>query len=362
MDTCMEIIMDLHHLGWNSFFSEAYTPFENTGLIPARIKRVERDHFYAVTDTGEYESVISGSLRHSTVSESGYAVIGDWVLLYPQADGKSLIEYILPRKNFLSRKEPGETSRIQPIAANVDTLFILLPMAENFNPRRIERYIILAFEAGITPAVILTKSDTVENPQSFIDTAVSASSGCEVFGVSSKNGNGLSALAHFLHEGTTIALMGPSGAGKTSLINALAGNVVSREGSVRESDGRGRHTTTSREFFTLPSGALIIDNPGIRELALTADDAVIAEGFYEIERLSADCRFKDCRHESEPGCAVLRAIESGELEPGRLDAFRKLVKEARYIASRTDARIRNEEKQKWKQIEKLKRSMDKLKR
>jgi ribosome biogenesis GTPase / thiamine phosphate phosphatase len=355
----MEFIMSLHHLGWNSQLSEAYIPFENTGLIPARIKRVEREHFYAVTDEHEYEAVLSGSLRHSSVSEDDYAVIGDWVLLYPQSDGKSMIEYILPRKNFLSRKEPGETSRIQPIAANVDTLFILLPMAANFNPRRIERYILLALNSMITPVVLLTKSDTAINPQEYIEQAQTASSGYEVIGISSKTGSGVSSISHFLKEGSTIALLGPSGAGKSSLINALMGENVSPEGSVRQSDGRGRHMTTSREFFILPSGALVIDNPGIRELALAADDDVIAEGFDDIERLSANCRFKDCRHESEPGCAVLRAIESGILPPGRLSAFRKLLKEARYIASRTDARIRSEEKQKWKQIGKLAREIEK---
>jgi ribosome biogenesis GTPase / thiamine phosphate phosphatase len=355
----MEINMSLHHLGWNSFFSEAYISFEDTGLVPARIKRVERGHFFAVTDEHEYDAVLSGSLRHTSTSETDYAVIGDWVLLYPQADGKSLIEHLLPRKSFLSRKEPGETSRIQPIAANVDTLFILLPMAENFNTRRIERYILLALNAMITPVVVLTKSDTVANPQDYIEAALSVSAGCEVFGISSKTESGLALLEPFLKEGFTVALLGPSGSGKSSLVNALMKAETAREGAVRNSDGRGKHTTTSREFFMLPSGAMVIDNPGIRELALSADDTVFAEGFHDIESLSAECRFKDCRHESEPGCAVLRAAESGRLEPGRLAAFRKLLKESRYIASLSDVRIRDEEKRKWKQIKKSVRTMDK---
>ena len=356
---CMEFNMSLQNLGWNSFFSEAYIPFEETGLIPARIKRVERGQFCAVTGEREYEAVLSGSLRNTAISESDYAVIGDWVLLYPQSDGKSLIEHVLPRKSFLSRKEPGETSRIQPIAANVDVLFILFPMAENFNTRRIERYILLALNAMILPVIVLTKSDTVAKPQDYIEEARSVSVGSEVFGISSKTGSGLALLEPFLKEGSTIALFGPSGSGKSSLVNALMNAETAREGEVRIHDGRGKHTTTAREFFMLPSGAMVIDNPGIRELALAADDTVIAEGFDDIERLSPECRFKDCRHESEPGCAVLRAVESGRLEPGRLAAFRKLLKEARYIASLTDVRIRDEEKRKWKQIKKSVRVMDK---
>jgi ribosome biogenesis GTPase len=351
--------MHLNKLGWNDFFGEAFSPFQDTGLVPARISRVERELFHAVTGDAEYDAVISGSLRHATNAESEYAVIGDWVLLYTRNDGRSLVEHILPRKSFIARKDPGSVSRIQPIAANVDTLFILLPMAENFNPRRIERYIILAMESGVTPVVVLTKSDTTDEPDRFVRAAVPAASGSQVFGVSSRTGSGLEQLDPFLRPGQTVALLGPSGAGKSSLINALSGREVSAEGEVRENDGRGRHTTTSREFFTLQSGAIVIDNPGIRELSLNADSGVIAGGFDEIEALSESCRFKDCRHETEPGCAVLRAVETGDLDPGRLAAYRKLLKEARYIESRTDPGIRAEEKRKWKQIEKLKRAMEK---
>jgi ribosome biogenesis GTPase / thiamine phosphate phosphatase len=357
----MEFNMKLEQLGWNEYFNAAFSTITETGLVPARIRKVERGHFCAVTSDGEYDSVLSGSLRHNTADENDFVVIGDWVLLSLQTQGPSIIEHVLPRKTFISRKEAGETSRVQPIAANIDTLFILFPMTDNFNPRRIERYIVLAINTKIQPVVLLTKSDLYEDKNFFIRQAESVSAGHPVIAVSAYDGSGLDELSPFLLSGTTVIMMGPSGAGKSSLLNALLGETLQREGAIRESDGRGRHTTTSREFFAVPDGALVVDTPGIRELSLLADSSVVRTGFDDIDNLSMQCRFKDCRHESEPGCAVLEAIESGTLEPGRLAGFRKLMKEARFIASRTDARIREEEKRKWKQIGKLQRKFKKEK-
>ncbi|HEY1407257.1 MAG TPA: ribosome small subunit-dependent GTPase A, partial [Spirochaetota bacterium] len=225
--------------------------------------------------------------------------------------------------------------------------------------RRIERYLLLALDAGIAPVFLLTKSDTTENPEYYVSQALPVSAGYPVFAVSSQTGVGLSQLKPYLQPGLTVSLMGPSGAGKSSLLNALIGESWVKEGAVRESDGRGRHTTTRREFLAVPDGALVIDNPGIRELSLLADDTTVITGFDDIEKLSTQCRFPDCRHESEPGCAVLHAYETGALDHGRLAGFRKLMKEARFIASRTDARIREEEKRKSKQLSKLQREYKK---
>jgi ribosome biogenesis GTPase / thiamine phosphate phosphatase len=355
----MEFNMKLEQLGWNDYFNSAFSAVTEPDLIPARIRKVERGHFCTVTSEGEYIAVLSGSLRHNTFDENDFVVIGDWVLLTLQTQGPCVIEHVLPRTTFLSRKESGVTSRVQPIAANIDTLFILFPMADDFNPRRIERYIVMALNAKIRPVVLLTKADLYEDMDFFIRQATTVSAGYPVIAVSAYTTFGLSELPPFLRSGTTAVLMGPSGAGKSSLLNALLGETLQREGAVRESDGRGRHTTTSREFFAVPDGALVVDTPGIRELALLADSSMVSTGFDDIDHLSLQCRFKDCKHEAEPGCAVLQAIESGTLEPGRLAGFRKLMKEARFIASRTDARIREEEKRKWKQIGKLQRELKK---
>jgi ribosome biogenesis GTPase / thiamine phosphate phosphatase len=351
--------MNYEQLGWDKQQPSELEMYNETGHIPARIRRVERGVFFAVTPEREYEAVLSGSLRHLSADERDFAVVGDWVLLDPQDHGMSVIEKILPRRSFIARKEAGESSRVQPVAANVDLLFILLPMAENFTPRRIERYLLLALESKIQPVIVLTKSDMTDNKAGFIGQAMSVSAGNPVIGISSRTGSGLSDLSCYLQSGTTVALVGPSGAGKSSLINALLGKPLQKEGEIRESDGRGRHTTTSREFFILPEGAMVIDNPGMRELALLADTDIVNSGFDDIDLLSQTCRFKDCRHDSEPGCAVLRAVRTGKLDPGRLAAFRKLMKEARFIASRTDARIREQEKQKIKQIGKMRRALNK---
>jgi ribosome biogenesis GTPase len=352
--------MDMKLYGWNSLLEEHFIPFSGKGYTSARIVRVDKGAFRIMTADGETAAILPGRSRADEGAYNDIPVIGDWVVVDTRTGGGfALIEAMLPRRSVLSRKECGRSSRVQPMMANVDILGIVMPMSDNFNGRRIERYSLLAHSGGVEPIVILTKSDTAADIGAKIDIAHSSSPGSRVIVTSGVTGEGIGQLRSVLVRGITAAFAGPSGAGKSTLINALCGEDILATRAVRESDGRGRHTTTWREMIVIPDGGIVIDNPGMRELALPADDDDLSSEFADIKRYAELCRFKDCRHDIEPGCAVRRAIESGEIPAGRFANYQKLGKEARYIASLTDARIRDDEKKKWKQIAKEIRAIEK---
>ncbi|MFH1640256.1 MAG: ribosome small subunit-dependent GTPase A [Chloroflexota bacterium] len=285
--------------------------------------------------------------------ENQYPVVGDWVIAKALIDEqKGTIHAILPRKSRFSRKVAGERTKEQVVSANVDTVFIVsgLDGGRNFNLRRIERYLTLAWSSGATPVIILNKVDLCPDVDVCIRKAEAIATGISIHPVSAKERIGLDALKNYLTKGKTVAFLGSSGVGKSALINALLGVEKQDTGEVREDDRMGRHTTTKRELILLPGGGIVIDTPGMREIQMWAGEDGLQGTFYDIEVLAKRCRFSDCSHNVESGCAVREAIDHGDLDPARLESYRKLQNELIYLASREDHSTRLHEKAKWKKI------------
>ena len=294
--------------------------------IPARITAVRRGCFEIVCDRG------AGLARLAAG-----ATVGDFVLLDWREDGESRILETLPRRTWFSRRDPSSSGHgEQAVAANFDYVFILQPLGSGFRPRGLERYLSLAWQSGAVPAVLLTKADAVEDFTDQLRAAEKLAAGTGVFAVSARTGYGLDQLADYLKPGRTVVFLGPSGAGKSTLVNALAGGEVMRTSGIREKDGRGRHTTTHRQLLLLENGVLAIDTPGMRELGMWEAEEGISRGFPDVEEHLGHCRFSDCSHQGEPGCAVAEAIRRGELSPERWESYRKLREESRLSGSKAD--------------------------
>jgi ribosome biogenesis GTPase len=321
------------------------------GLIPARVVREDRDRYQLRTEAGDVAGEVSGRLRHDARTRADLPAVGDWVAARP-GEGLAVITRVLPRTSAFVRKLAGETTEEQIVAANVDTVFLVAGLDLDFNVRRIERYLTAAWESGATPVIVLNKADLAGDLPARVAEAESVAMGVPVVAVSATAHQGLDALAPWLEPGRTVALLGSSGVGKSTLINALLGEERQATRAVREHDSRGRHTTTHRELVPLPGGAVLLDTPGIRELQLWGDESSADGAFPEIAALAAKCRFGDCGHNGEPGCAVLAAVASGTLDEERLASWRKLQRELRWLATRQDARARAAEEAKWKQITK----------
>jgi ribosome biogenesis GTPase len=265
----------------------------------------------------------------------------------PQDD--ALIHLVLPRTSTFSRKAAGKRTDEQIVGANVDTVWIVSAFDSDLNPARLERYVTLVWESGALPVVVLAKVDLCEAPESIVAGLTARLVGVPIHAVSATDGVGVEVLRRYLAPGQTIALLGSSGVGKSTLINHLAGREVMRTAAVRASDGKGRHTTSHRQLVLLPSGGLLLDTPGMRELQLWSADEGLEKSFPDIDGIAAGCRFADCRHETEPGCAVQAAVEGGELAAGRLESFRKLQRELAYFERKRDVRAELDEKQRLKE-------------
>lgn len=303
--------------------------------IPARITAVRRGCFEIVCDRGAGLARLAADARRED-GETG-PTVGDFVLLDWREDGESRILETLPRRTRFSRRDPSSSGHgEQAVAANFDYVFILQPLGSGFRPRGLERYLSLAWQSGAVPAVLLTKADAVEDFTDQLRAAEKLAAGTGVFAVSARTGYGLDQLADYLKPGRTVVFLGPSGAGKSTLVNALAGGEVMRTSSIREKDGRGRHTTTHRQLLLLENGVLAIDTPGMRELGMWEAEEGISRGFPDVEEHLGHCRFSDCRHQGEPGCAVAEAIRRGELSPERWESYRKLREESRLSGSKAD--------------------------
>jgi ribosome biogenesis GTPase len=344
----------LERLGWNESLADAFRPHQADGLVPARVAVEHRSEYVVYAETGELRAEPSGKLRF----DGDHPAVGDWVAAAarPEED-RATIHAVLPRRTAFVRKTPWLETKAQILASNVDVVFVVTGLDANFNVRRIERYLTLAWESGAEPVVLLTKSDLCDEVDSRLLEVEAVSIGVPVLAVSGTTGEGIEAVRERIGEGRTAALLGSSGVGKSTLVNALVGEEVLATRAVREADGRGRHTTTHRQLVVLPEGGIVLDTPGMRELQLWDADEGLGTAFAEIDELAARCRFADCAHGREPGCAIRSALASGELDRERFESWRKLQRELEHLRIRQDGRLLSEAR---KERRRFARSMRKV--
>jgi len=325
----------LASLGWDERLAAEFAPYENTH-VAARVTRVDRGAADLLSD--------AGPLRVTLSSDHDDVTVGDWVAV---ADGA--VDVVLPRRTAIVRASPTGLSAAQTLVANIDQVLIVVPAIPRPRLGMVERLVALAWDSGASPVVVITKIDVSPDPDAISAEIAEAAPGCDVVLSSALTGEGMDEVARFDRPGASLCLIGRSGAGKSTLANALLGHEQMEVSEVRR-DGKGRHTTTHRELMPLPGGGVLIDTPGLRGVGMWIADDGVAQTFPEIESLVDECRFSDCAHVTEPGCAVLAAVEEGSLPQRRLDSWRKLGREAEWIASRSDWRLRQERAKAWKQI------------
>ena len=294
--------------------------------IPARVTAVHRERYEVVCEHGIAYARLK--TKEYYMETQDFPTTGDYVMLRYIENGDSQILATLPRKTFFSRREPGPIPRDQAVAANFDYVFIMQSLNLDFNPKRLERYLALAWQSGAIPVILMTKADLVEDYWDYLTQVERVATGVNIHVVSAHTGQGLNRLNGYLQPGKTVVFLGSSGVGKSSLVNALAGREIMEVNAIREDDSKGRHTTTHRQLIRLKSGVMIIDTPGMRELGMWDVSEGIGEAFSDVEQFLGRCRFADCRHESEPGCGIKAAIASGELDASRWESYRKLSEEA----------------------------------
>ena len=327
--TDMPDTLTLGQLGWSAAFSAQLSERELLECVPGRIFAVQRSGVTVCSERGSTEVPLGG--RWFQLPPEERPTIGDWVLL----DGAlTTIERLLERRSLLKRVAAGREHELQLMAANVDTMFLVSACNDEFNPSRLERYLALALDAGVEPVVVLTKADLAETPETFVETVRALKHDLAVEQVDARDPETLRGVRAWCRTGRTVALLGSSGVGKSTLVNSLSGRRVQLTREARDDDAKGRHTTTHRSLHLLPDGGLLVDNPGMRELSLADVDLAAGALFDDVDSLAGRCRFRDCAHEAEPGCAVRAAIEAGELDPRRLESYRKLARdEARFTES-----------------------------
>ncbi|NLF30638.1 MAG: ribosome small subunit-dependent GTPase A [Planctomycetes bacterium] len=344
--------MTLMELGWTEAWDASFEgAWRAAGYVPARVARQERDSCLVCGEAGEWLAAVSGRFRHDARGPGALPAVGDWVAAAPRpAEGRATIHALLPRRSCFARTCAGQRSDQQILAANVDVAFLVSGLDRDFNLRRIERYLTLAYDSGATPVVVLNKADLCDDVDAFVAQVDSVAYGTAVCPVSAVADGGAEPLRQWLGAGRTAVLLGSSGVGKSTLINALVGAARQRTGAVRAADGRGRHTTTQRELIALDAGGVLIDTPGLRELQLWADPDAADDAFSDIAELAARCRFRDCAHSGEPGCAVQAALARGELDVRRYENYLQLQAELRHAARRQDHQLRQAERARWKRI------------
>jgi len=341
---------ELNALGFGPYFEDQLHAERGDAAIPARIAAEHRGAYEVWAQAGEGRAQLAGRLR-AELADAALPGVGDWVVVKepPGPDGATVIERVLERRTVFTRGAAGKEARAQVVAANVDLVFVVCGLDADYNLRRVERYLARVWASGAQPAVILNKADLCADLADRVAEVEERCVGAQVLAISALRAEGLEAVRACVDAGQTVALVGSSGAGKSTLINALLGEARLRTGAVRESDGRGCHVTTHRQLVRLPDGGLLLDTPGMRELQLLDEEGLDA-AFAEIADLAARCRFGDCHHDTEPGCAVRAAVEAGELDPQRLAHFRQLAREAEAYALRHDARKRRQVGRLWGQL------------
>jgi ribosome biogenesis GTPase len=340
----------LTQLGWTSHFQIQLQNDHKDNVVPARVIGVRKNYFHVDDGKSAWLATTAGSLKHQ--AQGAYPVTGDWVLMSDR-----VIFKVLNRKNALSRgaagshgRRDGQPQQEQVIAANLDTVFIVCGLDRDFNLRRIERCLTLVYNCGLSPVVILTKADLHHDPMPFVSEVETIAFGVSVHVVSALDGRGLLTLESYLSPGQTATMIGSSGAGKSTLVNRLCGKPMQATGPVSDRIGKGRHTTASRDLVVMPQGGMVIDNPGIREIALWTDDDGINVAFPEVESFAGECRFSNCSHMHEPGCRVLQAVVEGEILQDRLASYHKMKRELVYLSHRKHKSADRVEKEQWQEV------------
>jgi ribosome biogenesis GTPase len=341
----------LQELGWDDQLAIEFEPHRAAGLTPGRVVVQHRGVYIVHTEAGELRAQAAGRLSHDAAGSGELPAVGDWVAVAARpSEGTGTIQTVLPRRTKFSRKVAWAAAEEQVLAANVDIVFLLTSLNEDLNLRRLERYLTLAWESGARPVIVLTKTDVAADVELRVLEVEAIAFGVPVHAISSLTGDGLDVIQSYLEPGKTIALLGSSGVGKSTLVNTLAGRELLAVQEIRESDGEGRHTTSHRQLVLLPGGGLVLDTPGMRELQLWESAEGLGETFADIEELAAKCRFNDCAHRTEPGCAVQAALDDGTLDLARWTSYKKLQRELAHLERRLDNRLRAEERKRWAKV------------
>jgi ribosome biogenesis GTPase len=349
------VVFHLHELGWSSFFQQHLK--EQDSRIPARIIEEQRSAYRVACEIGQLHAEAAGHLRH-TAARAELPTVGDWVLIEARfGEGRATIHEVFPRKSKFSRKVAGRETSEQIVAANIDTVFLMTSLTGDLNPRRIERYLTTVWDSGARPVLLLSKADLCDDPAALMEKIAHVTIGVPIHCVSSITGDGLDSILAYITRGQTVALLGSSGVGKSTLVNRLLGHQVQQVREIREGDGRGRHTTTARRLFILEQGGMLIDTPGMRELQLWDAGEGLSQAFADIEQIAQECRFRDCGHDSEPGCAVQSALRSRQLRSERFESYLKLRREMEHLERKQDVFARIEHNRKWKQLNKAAREL-----
>lgn len=342
---------DLKSLGWSDFFEREFEPYRELGHFAGRVVLEQRGAYRLYTEQGELTASVRGKLRYDSRSAADFPAVGDWVSIATrERDELAQIHGVLPRRSKFSRKAAGSNSEEQVVAANVDTVFLVQGLDHDFNLRRLERYLVAAYESNAAPVVILSKADLCQDVEQKTSAAESVAPGTPVHAISSISGDGVDSLDEYILPGVTVAFLGSSGAGKSTLINRIVGEEVQKTAEVREHDSRGRHTTTHRELLVLRSGGLLIDTPGMRELQMWDASGSLDLAFSDVQSIAASCYFTDCSHKNEPGCALREALANGSLDTDRYESYTKMEKELEYLDSRMDTRLNLKRKSREKKI------------
>jgi ribosome biogenesis GTPase / thiamine phosphate phosphatase len=344
-------VINLTALGWNDRLAESFAAIPLSGIFPARVAVQQKHRYLLYSALGERPGEIAGRIHFTAQGTEDYPVVGDWVAVR-ERPGEATVTIVntLPRLTHFSRKAIGVRVNEQVVAANIDTVFIVNGLDAGVNVRRLERYLVMTAESGARPVIVLNKADLIPDPEGAAEALTPIVGTTPVVIMSAAQDAGIDRLLAFLHPGSTGALLGPSGVGKSTIVNHLLGREHLETGEVRSSDHKGRHTTSHRELVILPGGGLLIDTPGMRELQLWGGDEGVQEAFADIEELAASCKFRDCKHASEPGCAVREALDSGNLDQKRYASFVKLQKEVAHQERLLDRTASMKEKQRVKRV------------
>ena len=353
-------MLSLEAFGWDEFFAQSFAPFVCEGYSAGRVAVQHKSQYELYTEYGELSGETTGRMQYDARSRKDLPVVGDWVVIRArEQEGKATIYDILPRKSRFSRKAAGTKTEEQIVAANIDTVFLVMGLDGNFNLRRLERYLVLAWESGADPVIVLNKADLCDDIEQKVREVQSVVLGVPVVVMSAIEDRGLDQVLGRIKPGTTGALLGSSGVGKSTIVNHLLGKELLKTREVRRTDDRGRQTTTRRELIVLPSGGLLMDTPGMRELQLWGGDEGILDAFQDIAELAERCPYRDCRHGPEPDCAVQQALRDGTLDAARFASYEKLQKEIAYFSRREDKPAEVIEKERWRKVSVARKRLNK---